>query len=297
MRGGGRLRVLVAGGGQLGSELVAEVPDGFVAAAFGHEGLDLTYAEHVHEVIARERPEVIVNAAAYTDVDRAEAEREKAFAVNAEGAERLAREAAASGARLIHVSTDYVFDGAKSSPYEPDDEPAPLSVYGASKAEGERRALAAAPGRTLVLRTSWLYSSFGGNFVKSMLARMRGGEPLRVVCDQVGSPTWAGHLADAIWRAAARPELAGILHFADAGVASWYDFAVAIQDEALALGLLAQPVPITPIRARDFPRPARRPAYSVLDASAAREELDLLALPWRWALRTMLSELLPEQGP
>jgi dTDP-4-dehydrorhamnose reductase len=285
------LKALVVGAGQVGSELIAEIPEGFVTAAFGHEGLDLTDEESVREVVGRERPDVILNAAAYTAVDRAESEVEAAFAVNAEGVERLAREAARVGARLIHLSTDFVFDGTQSVPYGPHDPPAPLSVYGASKLEGERRAMAAAPGRVLVVRSAWLYSSFGKNFVKTMLSRMRAGEPLRVVVDQVGSPTWAGHLADALWRMAARPDLVGVLHFADAGVASWYDFAVAIQDEALAVGLLERPVAIAPISTAEYPTPARRPPYSVLDAAATREALELVALPWRWALRAMLTEL------
>jgi dTDP-4-dehydrorhamnose reductase len=286
------LKALVVGaGGQVGGELIAEIPDGFTTAAFGRSGLDLTDEAAVREVVGRERPDIILNAAGYTRVDRAEEEADAAFAVNAEGAERLAREAERVGARLIHLSTDYVFDGARGVPYGPDDPPAPLSVYGASKLEGERRALAAAPGRVLIVRSAWLYSSLGDNFVKLMLARMRAGEALRVVADQVGSPTWAGHLADALWRMAARPDLAGVLHFVDAGVASWYDFAVAIQDEALAAGLLDRPVAIAPVRTLDYVRPARRPPYSVLDATGTREALGLVALPWRWALRAMLAEL------
>ncbi len=288
------LKALVVGAGQVGSELIAEIPDGFTTAAFGHEGLDVTDAAAVREIVEREQPDVILNAAAYTAVDRAESDREAAFAVNADGVEHLARESARAGARLIHLSTDFVFDGAQSVPYGPDDPPAPLSVYGASKLEGERRALAAAPGRVLVVRSAWLYSSLGHNFVKTMLERMRAGELLRVVADQVGSPTWAGHLADALWRMAGRADLVGVLHFADAGVASWYDFAVAIQDEALAAGLLERPVAIAPIRTVEYPTPARRPSYSVLDATATREALGLVALPWRWALRTMLAELVAE---
>jgi len=183
-----------------------------------------------------------------------------------------------------------VFDGASGRPYAPDDRPAPLGVYGRTKLAGERAALGLAD-RAVVVRTAWVYSRHGQNFVRRMLGLMRERDEVRVVSDQVGTPTWAHSLADAIWTAVARPALHGVLHWTDAGVASWYDFAVAIQEEAVALGLLDRAVPVRPITSAEYPTPARRPAHSVLAKEASWAALGRTPPHWRVNLRHMLAAL------
>jgi dTDP-4-dehydrorhamnose reductase len=253
--------------------------------------LDITRPEAVADVLARERPELVVNAAAYTAVDAAEQEPELAEAVNARGAAHVAAGARRVGARLIHVSTDFVFDGSQGRPYLPEDPPCPLGVYGRTKLTAEREVARLSTGEALILRTAWLYSPRGRNFVLTMLGLMREREMLSVVSDQVGTPTWTRGLAEAIWEAAGRSEMRGIHHWTDAGVASWYDFAVAIQEEALALGLLNRPVSIRPQRTQDYPTAARRPLYSVLDKTVTWAALGLTAPHWRVNLREMLREV------
>ncbi|HYM48447.1 MAG TPA: dTDP-4-dehydrorhamnose reductase, partial [Burkholderiaceae bacterium] len=233
----------------------------------------------------------IINAAAYTHVDRAETEHQRAIAINADGPANLAAAARSVDARLIHVSTDFVFDGGSSRPYRPEDTAAPTSAYGLSKLEGERRVTAIGEQRVLIVRTAWLYAARGNNFVNTMLKLMRERQELRVVADQIGTPTWATTLARALWAAARRPALHGIYHWTDAGVASWYDFAVAIQEEALARKLLARAIPICPIRTEDYPTPAKRPAYSVLDKTRSVADFDMPLVHWRAALRQMFAEL------
>lgn len=245
----------------------------------------------IAEAVADERPELIINTAAYNQVDAAEEEQEEAFAVNSRAVWALAEAAARNRCRLIHLSTDFVFSGESGRPYRPGDMAAPLSVYGRSKQEGEAGVLAGAADRNLVLRTSWLYSRFGNNFVKTILRLTRQGEPLRVLADQVGSPTWAAGLARTVWAAARRPGFVGTHHWTDAGVASWYDFAVAIGEEAETLGLVDRQVAIRPVRTDQRPAKAARPAYSVLDCSTTREALEIEPLNWRVALRAMLGEL------
>jgi dTDP-4-dehydrorhamnose reductase len=283
--------LVVGAGGQLGRELVGTAPDGVRVTAADRSQLDVTDAEAVREWMVRSGATVVVNAAGYTAVDRAEAEREAAAAANAGGPATLARAAAAARARLVHVSTDFVFDGRQSTPYLPSADPNPLSVYGRTKLDGERAVLGEAGPSAVVVRTAWVYSAHGSNFVKTMLRAMRTRDELRVVADQVGSPTWARGLARAIWTATLRPEVRGILHWTDAGVASWYDFAVAIQEEALTAGLLAREVTIRPIRTEGYPTPATRPAYSVLDKEDTWRTLALTPPHWRVALRQMLEEL------
>jgi dTDP-4-dehydrorhamnose reductase len=189
----------------------------------------------------------------------------------------------------LHLSTDFVFDGASNRAYLPEDATNPLSVYGASKLGGEHRALAGGAG--IVVRTAWVYAAGGRNFVLTMLRLMREREQVRVVCDQIGTPTWAGGLAGALWALIDAAAPAGIYHWTDLGVASWYDFAVAIQDEAWERGLLPRRVPIVPIASAEYPTPARRPAFSVLDSVSTRALAATPALHWRHNLRTMLDEL------
>src|SRR6185437_8186426 len=209
--------------------------------------------------------------------------------INAEGPRHLAVAARESGARLIHISTDFVFDGAASNPYRPDSPTHPLSVYGQTKRDGERGVLEALPGESAIVRTAWVYAAIGSNFVRTMLRVMRANGGARVVADQVGTPTAARWLAEALWRIAGNPEIRGIHHWTDAGVASWYDFAVAIAEEGAELGLVARDVTVTPIGTSDYPTPARRPAYSVLDKSSLAR-YGIAPTHWRKRLRAVLKE-------
>lgn len=276
--------------GQLGTTLAQTVPAGVQFSGVDLPQLDITSAAAVEAFMAEQRPAVVINAAAYTAVDRAEQERNLAFAVNSTGPENLAVAARKFGFRLIHVSTDYVFSGTACTPYRPEAVCGPAGVYGLSKRQGEI-AIAAELDDFVIVRTAWLYSRHGGNFLLTMLRLMREREQLNVVMDQVGSPTWAGTLADALWAVVARPALKGLMHWSDAGVASWYDFAVAIQEEAAAMNLVSKAIPVHPISTDQYPTPARRPAYSVLDCSASYLALDMQPLHWRAALRRCLQEL------
>lgn len=280
------MKILIAGSaGQLGRALQATTPAGAQILAPPEADFDILDAERVRAVVAETRPDLLINAAAYTAVDRAETDAEAAEAVNGTAAGTLAAAAAAVGARFAHVSTDFVFDGRAADPIPPDATPAPLGVYGATKLSGERQVIAAHPS-PLIVRTAWVYAAKGNNFVHTMLRLMRERPEVRVVSDQVGTPTHAASLARAIWALDAAGAH-GIHHWTDAGVASWYDFAVAIRDEALALGLLTHPVPVVPIRTSDYPTPARRPAMSVLDKGSSWA-ITGPAAHWRTELRLAL---------
>lgn len=286
------MKVLIAGaGGQIGRALVATAPRGTRIAAPARSELDLTDAGSVKRVVEAETPDVIINAAGYTAVDRAESEPDRARAVNEAGAGRLAEAAAAAGARMLHYSTDYVFDGTGRRPYAPGDPPNPLNVYGATKLAGERAVLAALGDRAAVVRTAWVYAADGRNFLLTMLRLMSERDELRVVSDQIGTPTSAASAARAAWAAASRPEAHGLLHWTDDGTASWYDFALAIQQEGRRLGLLRRSVPVRPVATDEYPTPARRPRYSVLDCSGARAALGCSPGHWREELRRTMAEL------
>jgi dTDP-4-dehydrorhamnose reductase len=282
--------VLVVGaGGQLGQELQRTVPAGVECVPMSRAQLDIADATAVAKCLTDLTPQLVVNAAAYTAVDKAESEPEAAASGNALGPATLAQACARQEIRCIHISTDFVFDGNSSQPYRPEAPTAPLGEYGRSKLAGELAVQSALPA-ALILRTGWVYSSFGSNFVKTMLRLMGERDELAVVADQVGTPTWAHGLAEAVWAAAARPSLQGIYHWSDAGVCSWYDFAIAIYEEARALGLLSRPVKILPIPAADYPTPAQRPAYSVLDKTNSWRDFDLEGVHWRRQLRAMLKD-------
>jgi dTDP-4-dehydrorhamnose reductase len=284
--------VMITGSaGQLGYELQRTAPPGTAILAIDIAELDLTAPAAVDAFIAEHRPSVIINGAAFTAVDKAEAEQDMAYAVNVTAAKALAEAARRHDARMIQISTDFVFGGATARPWRPGDPTAPESVYGATKRDGEAAVLSTLAEKALVIRTAWLYSAHGGNFVKSMLRLMAERDEVRVIVDQVGTPTWANSLAHAIWAAVARPDVCGILHWTDAGVASWYDFAVAIQEEALTRRLLSRAVPIFAIPTTTYPTPARRPSYSVLDKSETTRLLDITPVHWRINLRHMLDEL------
>ncbi len=284
---------MVGAGGQLGRALVASVPHAVTLSAFDRSALDLADADAVARALDEARPDILFNAAAYTAVDAAESDADAAYALNRDAVTTLAHAAERVGARLVHVSTDFVFDGTRSTPYPPDAAPMPLGVYGRSKAQGEAAALAS-PG-ALVVRTAWVYAAQGRNFVLTMLKLMRERPELRVVADQIGTPTHAASLARALWRLAGA-RAAGIYHYTDAGIASWYDFAVAIAEEAHALQLIPNLPRITPIATHDYPTPARRPAYGVLDTSATWATLGHPAAHWRVELRAMLGQLVAQHG-
>jgi dTDP-4-dehydrorhamnose reductase len=277
--------VVVGAGGQLGRELTARLGDA-LAWAGGRAELDVTDAAAVATLVARVQPDVVFNASAWNRVDAAEAEAERAFAVNALGPRALAHAARTAGALLVHVSTDYVFDGAATTPYREDDPPNPLSVYGASKLAGERHVLDSGA-EALVVRTSGVLgrggsAQKGGSFVDRILARARAGEPLRVVSDQVFAPTFAGELAEALV-ALARRGARGLYHVTNEGACSWHELATAALE---AVGIERE---VEAITTAVLGLPARRPPYSVLDTSRFRA----LGLPrlrhWRDALADLVA--------
>jgi len=280
--------VLVTGaGGQLGRELVLSAGSQVNCVGLDRVALDIGDPIAIDKLLREVQPQLLINAAAYTAVDKAESEPELAWKVNAQGPGHLASACAARGVRMIHVSTDFVFNGEATRPYLPDAPTSPVSEYGRGKLAGEQAVQLALPG-ALIVRTSWVYSRFGANFVKTMLRLMSEREELGVVCDQVGTPTWARGLAQALWAAAQRPQLQGIYHWSDAGQCSWYDFAQAIYEEGRAAGLLSKDVEIKPIPGTSYPTPAHRPAYSVLDKTSSLQDFEMQGVAWREQLRCML---------
>jgi dTDP-4-dehydrorhamnose reductase len=282
-----RLPVLVVGAsGQLARSLMAAAPryDALDVTFHGRPSLDLLQGSSIAKAFETAQPAWAINAAAYTAVDRAESEPEAAFAVNREGAGAVAAAAARAGIPIIHVSTDYVFDGRKACAYVETDPTAPLGVYGRSKLEGEER-VAAANSQHIILRTSWVYSEYGNNFVKTMLRLASERPELRVVADQHGNPTYAGDLAtvilDIIQQAAhsdVRPAW-GIYHAAGNGHTTWHEFALHIVRESEKYGRKA--VPVIAIATRDFPTPAQRPANSMLECSKLKAQFNLEFPFWR----------------
>ena len=296
------MKVLLTGAtGQLGQALIATKPPGVELIATSRSGgagllaLDLANPEACRAGVHAHCSDWVLNAGAYTAVDRAESEPELAYAVNADAPAAFVDALAETGGRLLQVSTDFVFNGAQGSPYKPEQAVDPLGVYGASKASGEAAALALPGAR--VLRTGWVYGPVGHNFCLTMLRLHREREQLGVVADQVGCPTSTATLAAACWRAigvglepAAEAALPQILHWSDAGAASWYDFAVAIGELGVAAGLLDRAARVLPISTTDYPTPARRPRYSLLDCGASRVALGLEPLYWRAGVAQVLSD-------
>ena len=293
------MTVLVTGAtGQVGTELVNRAAHhGVKVIGCCHHELDITNREAVHSRIREGRFSVVINAAAYTAVDRAESDIDTTYAVNRDGPENLARACAAASIPLIHLSTDYVFDGAKRTPYTEDDPVAPLSVYGKSKAAGEQAVCAITP-EHIILRTCWVYSSHGRNFVSTMLRLGQERDEISVVDDQVGCPTAAGDIAEAIlkiikWIEAGKPVDWGTYHFCNAGKTNWYAFAAEIFK--LASGYTPYNVTLRPIPAEDYPLPAQRPANSVLDCSRIERTFGIRRRPWLEALAETIYNILNKQ--
>jgi dTDP-4-dehydrorhamnose reductase len=281
-------KILVTGShGQVGSELEA-LSAGIKNHAFvfiDKAQLDITDQAALTAVMEHEKFSAVINCAAYTAVDKAETEKEMAFKVNAEAAGKLAKACKEHGARLIHISTDFIFDGTISRPLLEDDKVNPLSIYGASKLEGEIESLKNNPD-TVVIRTSWVYSSFGNNFVKTILRLCRERESINVIYDQVGSPTYARDLAAALLKIATAPDWkAGIYNYSNEGVASWYDFAIAIRNLA---GLKTK---INPIETVQYPTPATRPKYSLLNKRKIKESFVLEIPYWHDSLEACMKLL------
>jgi dTDP-4-dehydrorhamnose reductase len=293
--------LLIGKMGQVGQELQHTLASIGKVTGVGHEDLDLSQAAGIRQMIRDLQPSLIVNAAAYTAVDKAESEVDLATAINAEAPTLIAEEALRCAAGLIHISTDYVFNGQKNTPYLETDLPDPVSVYGKTKLAGERgitQVYHSSPDLPYaILRTAWVYGTQGkGNFAKTMLRLGSERDEVRVVADQIGSPTGAADIARAIAQLSAQfldPQDAtrGIYHFTNSGVASWYDFAVAIFEEARALGVPLKGDRVVPITTEDYPTPATRPAYSVLSCQKISTVLGACPRHWRQALRQMLSEL------
>jgi dTDP-4-dehydrorhamnose reductase len=282
------MKTLILGArGQLGASLLTMIPANTEVLALDSTQLDIRDVAALSRAVAAFNPALVINATAYTLVDKAESEPAQAFAVNRDGIANLVQATPAS-TRLIHISTDFVFDGSGTRPYLPEDPLAPLGVYGQSKLAGEQVLRAQAAARSCIIRTAWLYAAAGKNFVNTMLALMATRDELSIVDDQRGTPTSAFSLARAVWRAAQLPALAGTLHWTDAGVATWYDFACEIQRQALQLGLLSRKIPLRPIPTSAYPTPAQRPAYSVLDKTASWQALAMVARPWQEELADVL---------
>lgn len=282
------MKTLITGAnGQLGTELHEILEREFPGQTLytDVQELDLTNAKAVDSYVANNEITHIVNCAAYTAVDRAEEEKMLCAAVNTDAVKNLAMAADANGAKIIHISTDYVFDGTNHRPYRESDKVNPVSQYGTTKRKGETLLLALAP-QAIIIRTAWLYSAHGKNFVKTML-RLADSQPeIKVVCDQIGTPTFARDLARAVVKVLQSHQwVPGIYHFTDEGAASWYDFAKAI------FRIAGKDVKVTPIPTEDYPTPASRPSYSILDRTRIKATYGIEIPHWEEALADCLRQL------
>lgn len=285
------MRVLVTGAqGLVARALLRSAPADIQTIPAAREDLDITDPSALGRFVDDSRPDLIVNTAAYTAVDRAENEPEAARQVNEFGARDVAMAAKRHGIRLIHLSTNFVFDGLADQPYAHDAQTAPVNVYGRTKLAGEAAVVSILAGSAIVLRTAWIYGAGGSNFLLTMLTLMRERRPIRVIADQFGTPTAAASVAEAIWAFARLPAASGIYHWTNAGEASWYEFATAIAEDAAALGLIPFPPDLAPAATADFPELAPRPRYAVLDLSSTIETIGLSPEHWRSRLAAELRE-------
>jgi dTDP-4-dehydrorhamnose reductase len=282
--------LLLGNTGQLGREVEKKLESmGNNYLALSRDRCDFTQPESICAAISTYQPNMIINCAAYTAVDKAESDRNLAETINGKSLELIAREAKKINAFLIHISTDYVFDGTKNTPYEESDRVNPINTYGDSKLLGEKQ-IQENCDRFLILRTSWVYGVYGkSNFVKTMLRLGAERKEICVVADQIGSPTWTGDLADIITQI--HPDLKGIYHYRNSGIASWYDFAVAIFSEAKLLNFPLKIEKIIPITTAEYPTVAKRPTYSVLSCRKISSTLEIIPPHWQDSLRKMLQQL------
>jgi len=290
------MKILVIGkSGQLAWELNQLSSTDHEVVCLGRNDVDIASSSSLTAILITYKAEAVINASAYTAVDQAESDTENAYALNALSVGNIAQACKSLSIPLIHISTDFVFHGDKGSPYLSSDDINPLGVYGASKAEGEKLITEIYPENSAIIRTSWVYSTHGNNFVKTMLKLMSSKPELGVISDQIGSPTYAKGLAEACILSLTNTvnKLNGIHHYTDTGVASWFDFAVAIQNIGLEFGLLDKKIPIKPITSAQYPTPAQRPHYSVLSKTSLVEALpEVTLLHWQEQLRNMMAELL-----
>jgi len=290
------IKILLTGkDGQLGKALADKIPANFNIIALGRQQLDLSNEEACRQAVMEHRPDWVLNAGAYTAVDKAESEPELAMAVNAGAPRAFSQALSEIGGRLLQVSTDFVFNGSQGHPYHCDQPVDPINVYGATKAEGERLVQETlATTKYCILRTSWVYGPVGNNFCVTMLRLHRQksaqNETLRVVADQIGCPTSTLNLAKACW-SVINHEASGIHHFCDAGAASWYDFAIAIGDAGVAAGIINQSAKVVPITTSEYPTPAKRPGYSLLDCTTTKKALELDTNQWRKELSVVMEKI------
>ena len=285
-------RALIFGSsGQVGVALQASPPRAVDVVAHDIAETDIRDEAAVSRTLDHVRPNVIINCAAFTAVDDAESKQDEAFLANAEAPGFIARQSARRGIRVIHISTDYVFDGKAHAPYSTTSPVAPINVYGATKLEGERRVLAADDSH-VVVRTAWVHSATGTNFIKTCVRVLTKGAVMRVVDDQIGTPTRALHLANALWRIVGLPDVDRMLHFTDAGVASWYDVATAVLDAMRENGRAGESAAVVPVGTEEFLRPARRPEFSVLDKRSSWSAIGYLPPHWKEGVAASTGELL-----
>ena len=284
--------LLIGAKGQVGQELQVTLPQLGEVISIGREELDLTNSEKISQLIREIHPDYLVNAAAYTAVDKAEIEPDLAYSINAIAPKIMAESAEKIKAKFLHISTDYVFDGRKNTPYLETDLTNPLGVYGQSKLRGEEE-IKTVNSQAIILRTAWVYGSYGkSNFVKTMLRLGKEREELKVVVDQVGSPTWSKDIATAITQLLINADNpAGIYNFTNSGVASWFDLTKAIFEEAKISGIPLKIQRVIPITTAEYPTPAVRPAYSVLSSQKISQQLGYIPPYWRDSLKAMLNQL------
>lgn len=282
------MKVLLLGSnGQLGWELVRTCPEKIILTVCDFPRIDLCSADSIQKCISASQPDWIINAAAYTAVDKAEQEKDLAYRINHLAVREIAEYCRNHSISMVHISTDFIFNGETHRPYQVDDTPDPKSVYGRSKLKGEQAVRSILGDNALIIRTAWLYSSHGHNFVKTMLKLMKERSSLTVIDEQIGTPTWGFGLAHAIWTALEK-KVTGTFHWTDAGVASWYDFAMAIQEDGMRAGILDTAIPILPVPMTQYPTPAKRPLYSVLDKTSFWQALNVTPVHWRVQLRLFL---------
>ncbi len=295
------MKILLTGSlGQLGREIKeVAINSGLDIISMDLPEIDITDSENLRRIFSEVKPSVVVNAAAYTAVDLAETQKNICYAANSDGPANLARLCVKNNAQLIHISTDYVFDGNSKIPYSEDDPVAPINVYGKSKVEGETAVLST-PGRHIILRTSWLYGRYGKNFVKTMLRMGQEKESIQVVNDQYGCPTCAYDLADTIvavirWVSEENSNKSGVYHYCGSGITTWYEFAVSIFEIVKELGLKRIPL-IKPISTSQYPTAAKRPLYTALDCSKIKKRFGVELKPWKQSLKRTIHQIIDGQS-